>query len=145
MRGQRLFLRIVLTAFFLAVATISLLGAFGVLRSWAWYEVFEGVPDPAYLLFRGVFLFLGWLIAAVALWKGTLWARNFCGMMAVIQLVWFWIDRVWLTHPARPFKQHIMEIGLSVFCFSFIIAALWILGRDAGKFVTIEDDIEGEK
>jgi hypothetical protein len=130
---------------FLAAGFVALLGTVGVLKTWTWYEVFEGFPDPAYHLFRGVFLFLGWVTAAVALWKGTLWARNFCGMMAVIHLVWFWIDRVWLTHPALPFKQHIMEIGLSVLCFSFIIAALWILGRDAGKLVTIEDDIEGEK
>jgi hypothetical protein len=132
-------------AFFLAIASISLLGTLGVLRSWPWYEVFEGVPDPAYLLFRGVFLFLGWLTAAFALWKSTLWARNFCGMMAVIHLVWFWIDRLWLTHPDLPFKQHIMEIGFSVLCFPFIITALWFLNRDASKLATVEDDIEGEK
>ncbi len=147
MRGQRLFLRIVLAAFFLATASFSILGTIGVLRSWTWYEVFEGFPDPAYHLFRGIFLFFGWLTAAFAVWKASLWARNFCGMMAVIHLVLFWIERLWLTHSALSFKQHIMEIILSGLYFLFIIMVLWFLDRDTNKPepVDVEDDIEGEK
>lgn len=145
MKARCLFLRIALMSIFLAAGFVALLGTVGVLKTWTWYEVFEGFPDPAYHLFRGVFLFLGWVTAAFVFWKRALWARGYSGMMASIHLAWFWIERLWLTHPGLPFKRHIMGIGISALYFFFVITALWLLDRDESKTEPVEDENEGEK
>jgi len=124
MKHKRPFLMYVLVLVFIGAGLLALLGLIGMLRSWNWYLTYAGFPPPVYAVFRGAFLFLAWLIAAVALWKGANWAVVYSGFLSVINLLWFWGDRLLLTQNPVPFNRNGISLVLSSLLTVMVLVSL---------------------
>ena len=124
MKHKRPFLLYLLVLVFIGAGSLALLGLIGMLRSWNWYLAYAGFPSPVYAVFRGSFLFLAWLVAAAALWKGTNWAVVYCGFLSVFNLLWFWGDRLLLTQNPVPFNRNGISLVLSSLLTVMVLVSL---------------------
>ena len=124
---KRPFLIYLLAVIFLGAALVALLSTIGILREWNWYLAYSGSPSPAYTVFRGVFLFPAWLTAAAFLWKGYRWSVSYAGTLTVINLLWFWVDRLFLTQNPLSFNRHIISIVVTCLFSIMVLLSLYLL------------------
>ena len=145
MKHKRPFLLYLLALIFLGSALVALLSAIGILRDWNWYLAYSGSPSPAYAVFRGVFLFLAWLSAAAFLWRGHHWSIYYAGTLTVINLIWFWVDRLILTQNPLSFNRHIISIIVTCLFSILILLSLYLLGPLLTRFKPSDRSTTGEK
>lgn len=126
-KHKRPFLIYLLAVIFLGAALVALLSVIGILREWNWYLAYSGFPSPAYAVFRGVFLFPAWLAAAAFLWKGYRWSGFYAGTLTVINMLWFWVDRLFLTQNPLSFNRHIISIVVTCLFSIMVLLSLYLL------------------
>lgn len=112
---------------FLISAMVLIIGVIGTLRSWNWLQIFTPISIPIYNIFKGVFLGLACLTAAMVLWLRYPWSIFYCSTVAIVTAAWFWVDRIALTHNPLPFSRHIIPLVVTFLVLIFVQMSLTVL------------------
>jgi hypothetical protein len=121
-RVRRPFLLKVLAAGFLVLAWLGFLRLEGTLADW---QVLAGYLSTTLLIYisaSGAIYGLAGLVSALALWFGTRHASMISRASAAGVFVWYWADRIWLTHS--PFAQTNLVFALIASILAFLFALL---------------------
>ncbi len=104
----------------LGLAAFNLLGAARAVDRWDdWSSLPLAVP-PAYLLLRGLFWAVMFVVLPTALWRQWPWARWVAWIGLAVYLAQGWLDRLVLM-PTADVR----------------VASLWRLGLDAGLMLIV--------
>ncbi len=112
---------------YLLAAISCLLGVIQTLSSWNWLRVLNYQPSPVYNVFENVFFFLGFLAAAAAFWMRKQWAPLFCQAVALLAVIWFWVDRTLIARIHLPFKQQILPLATSILILLFLLLSFALM------------------
>ncbi len=108
-------------------AVFHTLGATGVFKSWNWLRAFEILPGTIYLVFKNVFLALGFVTSAVAFIFRKHWAPAMAAVFTLISAAWFWVDRIILNQSPLPFSRHIFTLGVTLLLVMLLWLSCWSL------------------
>jgi len=108
-------------------ALIPILGVNGVFKSWNWLRTFEIVPGTIYLVFKNVFMGLGFLASAVAFVLRKQWAPGLAAAFTLLSVAWFWVDRIILNQSPLPFSRHIFTLVITILLVILLLLSYWSL------------------
>ncbi len=127
MKHRRPFLLWLLCLVFLGVAFIYLLQIVQTIQSWNVLLAVQYRPGPWYPLFQGVLFLLAFLCSAGLLWLRINWAPTFAALTTAFTFVWYWLDRLVLTHVPQPIAKFLFALVLFLILFILMIASLWAI------------------
>jgi hypothetical protein len=112
----------------LTLALAGLVRAGQTIRLWTFLNTLE--VSPGYLLTTGLLTGLAGLLAVWGLWRGTAWSPRYTTGYISTLLVFYWIDRIWMTQSQTTLVNTPFAIGISL-----LIALLtaWALYSKSGK------------
>lgn len=113
---------------FLIASFTAVLSVVGTLKAWNWLLVFDAGPDPLLQIFKSAFLALAWATAALLLWFRIRWAARFGSLITIVNLAWFWFDRLVTTQNPLPFNRQVF----------WMIAAVLLTGMVLGSLIAIQ-------
>jgi hypothetical protein len=116
-----------LVILFLLSAFVSITGIVGTFQTWTWLHLYVPVTVPLYNIFKGTFLALAWLIAAVTLWLRFHWSLFFGSTISILSSAWFWLDRIGLTRNSLPFNRYLLLMAVNLILLVFILFSLVLL------------------
>lgn len=117
----------VLAFIFLMAGVFSLVGTLGIFHSWNWWVSFISVKSIVFQVFLGVLTTLAWISAAVILWLRLPWAVNYSSAVTVLAVVWFWVERIFLTQNPLPFRRHMLVLAVMCVFLIFVFSALYLV------------------
>ena len=112
---------------FVLVSLVHFLGVIQVVQSWNWLRVIDYRPDPIYTVFKSGFLALAFLTSAIFLWIRFSWAPLFNGIVILLAVIWFWVDRIFLSQNPMPLKDHLFSLLATVLILFFSLFSLYLL------------------
>ena len=121
------FLLHLLAGFFLLALPINVSGIVQTVNSWNWLLAAGYFPHPVYAVFKGFIIAIGSLVAAISLWGRFSWSARYAQVMATLIILWFWVDRVFLTRNPLPFSDHLFPMLVSALILIFVLVSLWLL------------------
>jgi hypothetical protein len=127
MKTKRPFLLWLLVIIFLISSFVSISGVVATLKTWNWFQAFSPAISPIYNIFKGSFLTLAWLAAAILLWLRITWSVTYSISIAALTAAWFWVDRVLLSQNPLPLNRHILPILITIILFTLILFSLYSL------------------
>lgn len=106
----------------LTLALVGLVRAGQAIRLWSFLTTLE--VSAGYLLVTGLLAGLAGLPSVFGLWRGTVWSPRYTIGYVSALLVFYWIDRIWMTQSQTTLVNTPFAIGISL-----LIALLttWIL------------------
>lgn len=116
-----------LVASFTAVLTVV-----GTLKAWNWLLVFDAGPAPLLQIYKSAFLALAWTAAAFLLWFRVKWSPQFGAVITLVNLAWFWFDRLLATQNPLPFNRQVF----------WMIATVLLTGLVLGSLIAIQPYIK---
>jgi len=117
----------VLTFIFLMAGVFSLVGTLGIFQSWNWWLSFVSVKSIILQVFLGVLTTLAWISAAVILWLRLSWAVIYSSAVTILAVVWFWVERIFLTQNPLPFSRHMLLLTMHCVLLIFIFSSLYLI------------------
>lgn len=94
-----------LTALLSLYALMGWLRLVGTLRLWDYLEKFILWPRPLYLAVSGGLIGFLFSLAIILFLAQRKLAPRFSRVLALLFLIWFWVDRIWLSTRAAFFVQ----------------------------------------
>lgn len=116
-----------LAGFFMITCLVNLAGIPQTLQSWNWLLAAGYFPHPIYLLFKNLLVASLAVIAAITLWRRTVFAPRLCQVGGVLIFAWYWFDRLILSLNPLPFRYHLFPLFVSVLALSFVLTSSWLL------------------
>ncbi|HNB53638.1 MAG TPA: hypothetical protein PK530_16940, partial [Anaerolineales bacterium] len=89
---------------------------------WTFLNTLE--VSPGYLLVTGALAGLAGLVAVWGLWRGAVWSPRYAMGYVGALLVFYWIDRLWMTQSQTTLVNTPFAIGISLLIALF---TTWIL------------------
>lgn len=117
----------VLTFIFLMAGVFSLVGTLGIFQSWNWWLSFVSVKSIILQVFLGVLTTLAWISAAVILWLRLSWAVIYSSAVTILAVVWFWVERIFLTQNPLPFSRHMLLLAIHCVLLIFNFSSLYLV------------------
>ncbi len=108
-------------------ALVHALGVAGIFRSWNWLRAFEVIPGTIYLVFKNVFLALGFSVSALAFIFRKHWAPGMAAAFTLLSVTWLWIDRTILNQSPLPFSRHIFTLVITLLLVILLLLSYWSL------------------
>jgi hypothetical protein len=105
----------------------SLVGTLGIFQSWNWWLSFVSVKSIILQVFLGVLTTLAWISAAVILWLRLSWAVIYSSAVTILAVVWFWVERIFLTQNPLPFSRHMLLLTMHCVLLIFIFSSLYLI------------------
>lgn len=105
----------------------SLVGTLGIFQSWNWWLSFVSVKSIISQVFLGVLTTLAWISAAVILWLRLPWAVIYSSAVTILAVVWFWVERIFLTQNPLPFSRHMLLLTMHCVLLIFIFISLYLI------------------
>jgi hypothetical protein len=117
----------VFATLFFGVALTHLLALRMTFVTWNWLRAFEIDPGTTYLVYKNLFFFLGFLIAAIALLFRRRWAPLYSSILSVLMAAWFWVDRTVLNRSPLPFSQHLFLLVVTLLVLGLTLVSMVLL------------------
>lgn len=127
MKTKPPFLLILLIIAFFFAAFASVLQVGQTILGWNWLTALGYLPSPLYSVFKGSFLFLAFLVSAIALWIRVRWAPEVAGISTAAAILWSWIERLWINPNPLTLKSQIFLIIASLGVLSIVEFSLFLL------------------
>ncbi len=124
MKNNRPLLLYGLVALFGFASFTAILAMIGTIKVWNWLFIFDAEPAPIYQVYKNAFLALAWAVAAIILWLRVKWSPKFGAVITIINLSWFWYDRLWTTQNPLPLNRQLFWMAAAILLTGLVLGSL---------------------
>jgi hypothetical protein len=117
------------TVLILVVLSYTVLGWFGLLDALQRWEFLQTLPLTVpvyYLVTRSAILALLGVPLIWGLWVGQSWAWYVTQISALVVVVFYWLDRLLVAHPAMISERWPFAVGMTTLWLALVYLALWL-------------------